>query len=66
MPDIIVRNEGTIWTFEPVTDQAKDWIAQEIEIESWQWMGPMFAVDHRMAQDLVGVLQEIGFEMERR
>ncbi len=50
--DVRVSNEG-IFMFEPVTEAAKDWVTEHVELDSWQWLGNRFAVaDQRMAEYL--------------
>jgi hypothetical protein len=52
-PDFIVHagEWATMWQFQPVSAQAVE-LVSELGIEDWQWMGGMFAVDHRPARDL--------------
>ena len=62
--DFLVRPHGTIWTFEPVTERAKEFTGTDLDVQSWQWFGPAFGVDHRLANDLVTALQDEGFGLE--
>lgn len=62
--DLRVRRHGTIWMFEPLTQRAKDHAANVMDIQDWQWLGPAFGVDHRLAFDLVTALEDEGFEVE--
>jgi hypothetical protein len=59
--DFIVRPQGSIWTFEPASEAAKDFTATSLDVEGWQWLGPAFGVDHRLANDLVAALENEGF-----
>jgi hypothetical protein len=45
---------------EPVSQAAKDWVAENVPLEDWQWMGPRFAVEHRYIAELVGGMMEDG------
>lgn len=63
--DFRVHSHGTIWTFEPLTEAAKDFTANELAVEGWQWLGPAFGVDHRSAHDLVTALEAEGFVVGR-
>lgn len=62
--DFRVQRHGTVWMFEPLTERAKDHAASVIDVQEWQWLGPAFGVDHRLALDLVPALEEEGFEIE--
>jgi len=61
MIDFIICPNGSVWTFEPATEAAKEFAATALDIESWQWLGPAFAVDHRVAGDLAAALGGEGF-----
>ena len=62
--DFRVRLHGTVWTFEPLTDRAKDHATTVMDVQDWQRLGPAFGVDHRLALDLVTALEDEGFEVE--
>lgn len=62
--DFLVRPQGTIWTFEPLTERAKNFTGTDLDVADWQWLGPRFAVDHRPANDLVTALEDEGFVLE--
>ena len=62
--DFVVRPHGTAWTFEPKTDTAKGFVRTDLEVQGWQWLGPAFGVDHRLATDLVASLEGEGFVLE--
>lgn len=59
--DFKVTDCGSVWTFEPVSEAAKDYSNDSLEIEGWQWVGPAFAVNHRTAQHLIDHLTDEGF-----
>lgn len=51
--DIFIRDEGTIIVLSPATKRGQAWMDDNIQAESWQWMGGGLCVDHRMAQDII-------------
>lgn len=51
------NNQGSICTFTPDNDVEKKWMSDNLETETWQWQGNSLVVDHRMAHDLVEVMQ---------
>ena len=59
--DFLVQPHGSVWMFEPKTETAKGFVCTDLEVQSWQWLGPAFYVDHRLANDLVTALQGEGF-----
>ena len=62
--DFLVRPHGSIWTFEPLTERAKNFTGTDLDVQSWQWIGPVFGVDHRLANNLATALQDEGFILE--
>ena len=62
--DFLVRPHGTIWTFEPLNERAKNFTGTDLDVQSWQWLGNAFGVDHRVANDLVSALEDEGFVLE--
>jgi len=57
--DFTVRNEGTVSTFEPHTDRARDWLKKHVQAESWQWLGGLLTVERRYSTDLLyGIINE--------
>jgi hypothetical protein len=58
-PDVLVRNEGTVFLFNPLTARAKEWIEENVQIETYQWFGSTLVVEHRYAWGLAeGMLDE--------
>lgn len=58
-PDVLVRDGGTVFTFCPLTPRAKQWIAENVQSESWQWFGNALVVEHRYVLALVeGMMDE--------
>lgn len=55
--DVIVHNGGSIFMFQPLTQRAKDWVIENVGLESWQWLGNSFVAEHRFACDLVDGMQ---------
>jgi hypothetical protein len=60
-PDVVVTNQGaSVVMFQPVTEEAKQWVDDNLELEGWQWLGPAFAVDHRMVEHLIDGMEADG------
>jgi hypothetical protein len=63
--DIQINDQGIIILFTPVSEFAKDWVKENCYVESWQWMGSSFGVDHRIASDLIATMEEYDLSIER-
>jgi hypothetical protein len=63
--DVLVHAEGyaSAWMFEPVSDAAIEFFAENIVAEDWQHFGGKIAVDHRAARDLAADLYLQGFRI---
>jgi len=60
-PDVLVRNEGTVFVFCPLTERARAWIDENVQTEPWQWFGNALVVEHRYAWGLATGMKEAGF-----
>lgn len=49
---------------EPVSQEAKDWVQENVGLEGWQWMGPAFAVEPRMLDNLIAGMEDAGLSVE--
>lgn len=61
--DFEVRNEGTIFLFTPLTQAAKDWIAENIPDDA-TYFGPALVVEHRYAADIAQGMLAAGLTSE--
>lgn len=59
IPDILVRNEGTVFLFCPLTVRAKDWIDRHVERDAL-WFGNDLVVEHRFAWGLAQGMKDAG------
>jgi hypothetical protein len=59
-PDVLVRNEGTVFVFCPLTERAQTWIDENVQSKSWQWLGSVFVVEHRYAWGLAVGMTDAG------
>jgi len=62
--DMLVRNCGSIWQLFPLSQKATDWINDNVETESWQWMGSSLAVDGRFVGPLLDGARAAGLKVE--
>lgn len=60
--DIIVINHGSIFTFNPVTKEAEDHLAENVSEEA-TWYAGGLVVEARYARDLADALQGEGFSL---
>ena len=57
--DVLVTNHGTLFTFEPRTDDARAWIAEHVGGET-TWISGALVVEHRYAHDLAEGMRGAG------
>jgi len=58
--DVLVQNEGSLFIFWPETQAAKDWVEENVHLESYQLWGHGFVVEPRYAVDLAAGMAEDG------
>lgn len=63
MADVLVRNEGTVVLLTPRSDEAREWVDENLGLESWQWVGDSFAVEWRFAPNVVDGMIGDGLEV---
>jgi hypothetical protein len=62
-PDVLVRNEGTVFVFCPLTSEAKEWTDQHVQADA-MWFGSALVVEHRFAWGLAQAMKDGGLVME--
>ena len=60
--DVSVTNEGTVFTFRPLTARAKQWLRENVE-EDAMYLGDALIVEHRYAMTLADGLMDEGFKL---
>lgn len=63
--DVRVENHGSIIMFYLCTDDATNWVDENLVIESWQWLGSGFGVDPRMAEGVLDRMEADGLTTNR-
>ena len=61
--DIQLHDGGSLIGFQPMTDAAYEFMDEQVQAESWQWMGPILWVDVRLARDLMQGMIDHGLEL---
>ena len=62
--DIEFNDCGSIVVFNLLTAKARDWVAENVTTEPWQWNGNCtFSVEHGYATDLASKMLEKGFTL---
>jgi len=62
--DVLIENHGSIAMFTPMTPAAHEWVDDNVEVESWQKMGPSIACEPRCLDNLVEGMREAGLVVE--
>jgi hypothetical protein len=64
VPDVLVRNNGSMFTCTLLTKSAQAWVKENVELEGWAWLGKAtFAVEHGYIQGLVAGMQDAGLNV---
>jgi hypothetical protein len=63
-PDVLVRNEGTVFVFCALTSRAKAWIDANVQTDAYQWFGNALVVEHRFAWGLGMGMRDAGLVLE--
>lgn len=50
----------SVFLLNPITPKAKTWIDENLQLESWQYMGKSPAIEHRYIGDIVDGMIEDG------
>lgn len=58
IPDVLVRDEGTVFVFCPLSVIAKQWISENVH--DALWFGSALVVEHRYAWGLALGMQDAG------
>jgi hypothetical protein len=62
-PDVLIRNEGTLFLFCPLSDRAEAWIDEHVQHDA-QWFGNCLVVEHRFAWGLAQGMKDEGLMLE--
>ena len=62
-PDVLVRNEGTLFLFCPITARAHQWIDEHVQTDAL-WFGNALVVAHRYAWGLAQGMKDAGLMLE--
>lgn len=59
-------NHVSIVMVEPVSNAAKEWVSEHVQLEDWQWFGGAFSVEPRYASDLIEGIRGDGLTVNGR
>ena len=62
-PDLLVKDQGTLFLFCPLTLAAKQWITQHVSDEA-QWFGNALVCEHRYAWGLAQGMIDSGLILQ--
>ena len=58
-PDVLVRNEGAVFLFCPLTSDGKQWIEEHVQTDAL-WFGSALVVEHRFLWGLAQGMKDAG------
>jgi hypothetical protein len=61
--DITVENHGSVVMLRPMTRAGLKWIIENVEADSWQWLGNALACEPRMVQDVIDGAEAAGLKV---
>jgi hypothetical protein len=56
--NFMVSDEGTVVFITPVSEEAMQWVDENLNLEAWQWLGSGFGIEHRYADDILTAINE--------
>jgi len=56
-PDVEFTNLGSIVTIRPLSQQARDWIAENVDVVGWEWHFGALCAEPRRAFDIYQAMQ---------
>jgi len=59
-PDVQIVNHGSVFAFHLLSQNAQEFVDENVQTERWQFMGNALCVDHRFAGDLADAMRENG------
>jgi hypothetical protein len=62
--DVRVTNDGTVSLFELISLDSREWVDDNVEAESYQFLGHNLVVEHRYVSDLIVGMANDGLEVE--
>jgi hypothetical protein len=64
-PDVRIANHRGLVLVYPLTEDARRWVEQNVQLDAWQWDGDAFAVDGTAyAADLAEGMEADGLTVE--
>jgi hypothetical protein len=61
--DVDIYDNSSIMSFAPLTQTAKDWVSENLQLESWQWLSGMFNLESRYADSIIQGMINDGLEV---
>lgn len=62
-PDFIIQVHGSVWTIEALSDEARTFAEENLDVPGWMGSSTRFTTDHRPARDLCEQLEADGFNL---
>ena len=51
----------TVYVLRPISKEARDWIEEHVQYESWNMIGEGIAIEHRYVESIVEAMLDEGF-----
>lgn len=63
MIDISIEHHGSLYAFRPLTEKGRQWLSEDVQSESYQWLGEALVVEHRFAGALAQAALDDGLSI---
>lgn len=63
-PDVVVENHGSVCMVTPMSPAAHEWVDENVQLDSWQWLGASFACEPRYVSSLIDGMVDDGLTVE--
>jgi hypothetical protein len=64
MSDVRIESDSSMVVITPVSHLGRQWLSENAQYESWQWLGRSLAIDKRFAADIVEGMIGDGLDVE--
>ena len=63
MIDFRIGGGGSVFTLQPNTKRAREWIEENLVVEPWQWLGDAVAIEHRFIGNITEGIKADGLTL---
>jgi hypothetical protein len=61
--DFVFIHHGSVTTLRPETDEAREWLAENVDTSEAQWFGRALVIEPRMAPEIIDAIDRDGLTL---